>query len=246
MCSPVASSVFATSAIWPALTEPLCSHSLASNSPTDPPPIRASPTPCQPPGAALAAEPTCTSAQTSPRSNWPSDADCPTLPDSAAIQSLSNVRSHVSAHLRPYPKTTASSRSSACMEVAKSLLTRTSPWHQPPGPLPLPHSSCRSPKPSLASSSIAAPTTASAFLQASLSKMPRSNFLHPSHPAPRHFRSRLTTIRPSDNDHGADRIAVEVRRGHACLSVIVRQNPSISKRSPRKKILQMHILVFNW
>ena len=37
---------------------------------------------------------------------------------------------------------------------------------------------------------------ASAFLQASLSKMPRSNLSLPQHPAPRHFRSRLTTIRP--------------------------------------------------
>jgi Purple acid Phosphatase, N-terminal domain len=39
--------------------------------------------------------------------------------------------------------------------------------------------------------------TASDFLQASLSKMPRSNFSLPQHTAPRHFRSRLTTIRPS-------------------------------------------------
>jgi hypothetical protein len=46
--------------------------------------------------------------------------------------------------------------------------------------------------------SIAAPTTATAFLLVSLSKMPRGNFPLPQHPAPRHFRSRLTTIRPGD------------------------------------------------
>jgi hypothetical protein len=53
--------------------------------------------------------------------------------------------------------------------------------------LSIPHSPPRSPRPSLALSSIAAPTTASAFLQASLSKMPRSNFLAPSAPCPEAF-----------------------------------------------------------
>jgi hypothetical protein len=78
----------------------------------------------------------------------------------------------------------------------------------PRTPIPISHtnfyrlsfsdSSPRSPMPNLAHSSIAAPTTASAFLQASLSKMPRSNPRHPQHPAPRHFRSRLTTLSPME------------------------------------------------
>jgi hypothetical protein len=123
---------------------------------------------------------------------------CPTLPDSTAIQSLSNVCQHVFAHLRPNRKTTALSPIPARMQIAKLPLPRMPTSHTTLSRLSLPDSSLRSPTPSLAHSSIAAPTNASAFLQASLSKMPRSNFSLPQHPAPRHFRSRLTTIRPSD------------------------------------------------
>ena len=81
------------------------------------------------------------------------------------------------------------------MQGAKLPLPRIPTSHSTLSRLSLPDSYPRSPMPSLTRSSIAAPTTASAFLQASLSKMPRSNFLHPQHPAPRHFRSRLTTSR---------------------------------------------------
>jgi hypothetical protein len=80
------------------------------------------------------------------------------------------------------------------MQLAKLPLPRMPTSYSTLSRLLLPHSPPRSPKPSLALSSIAAPTTASAFLQASLSKMPRSNFSPPQHPAPRHFRSRLTTF----------------------------------------------------
>ena len=198
MCCPEALSASATSAISPVLTEPLCSHSLAFSLPANLSPIPASPTPCQPHGAAHAAEPTCTSDPTLPRYNWPSDANCPTPPDPATIQSLSNVCQHVFALLRPNRKTTALSRITGCMQVAKLPLSRTSTSHRTPARLPLPDSSRRSPKPSLVLSSIAAPTTASAFLLVSLSKMPRSNLVLPQRPAPRHFRSRLTTMRPSD------------------------------------------------
>jgi hypothetical protein len=72
------------------------------------------------------------------------------------------------------------------MQVAKVLLSRTSTSHRTPDRLPLPDSSRRSPKPSLALSSIAAPITASAFLLVSLSKMPRSN-LFPSTFCPEAF-----------------------------------------------------------
>jgi hypothetical protein len=104
---------------------------------------------------------------------------------------------HVFAHLRPNRKTTALSPIRASMQLAKLPLPRMPTSYSTLSRLLLPHSPPRSPKPSLALSSIAAPTTASAFLQASLSKMPRSNFSPPQHPAPRHFRSRLTTSRTS-------------------------------------------------
>jgi hypothetical protein len=108
---------------------------------------------------------------------------------------------HVFAHLRPNRKTTALSPIRVSRQLAKSPLPRMPTSHSTLSPLSLPHSPTRSPRPSLALSSIAAPTTANAFLQASLSKMPRSNFSLPQHPAPRHFRSRLTTIQTSDSSH---------------------------------------------
>ncbi len=160
-----------------------------------PRPDPASLTPSQPPGAAHVAEPTCTLAPTLPRNNWPSDANCPILPDPTTLQSLSNVCQHVFALLCPAGKTTVLSRIPGCMQVAKLPLSHTSTSHRTPDRLPLPDSSRPSPKPSLALSSIATPTTAGDFLLGSLSKMPRSNLLLPQHPAPRHFRSRLTTSR---------------------------------------------------
>jgi hypothetical protein len=102
---------------------------------------------------------------------------------------------HVFAHLRPNHQTTALSLVPADGKVAKLPLPHTPNSHSTLSRLLLQDPSPPSPMPSLALSSIAAPTTASAFLQASLSKMPRSNFSLPQHPAPRHFRSRLTTSR---------------------------------------------------
>jgi hypothetical protein len=120
----------------------------------------------------------------------------PTPHDSNPIQSLSNVCRHAFAHLRPDHKTTALSPVPVCGQIAELPLPRIPTSHSTLSRLLLPDPSPRSPMPTLARSSIAAPTTASAFLQASLSKMPRSNFSLPQHPAPRHFRSRLTTLRP--------------------------------------------------
>ena len=197
MCCPGALSASATSAISPVLTEPLCSHSLAFSSPANLGRIRASPSPSQPPGAAHVAEPTCASAPTSPRNNWPSDANCPTPHDPKPIQRLSNVCRHVFAQLRPNHKTTALSAVPGCAQSAEAPLPCIPSSRRNASRLPFPDSSPRSPVPSLARSSIAAPTTATAFLQASLSKMPRSNLSLPQHPAPRHFRSRLTTSRIS-------------------------------------------------
>ena len=138
--------------------------------------------------------PTCPSAPTSTRHNWPSDANFPTPHDSNPIQWLSNVCPHVFAHLRPNHQTTALSLVPADEKVTKLPLPRTPNSHSTLSRLLLQDASPPSPMPSLALGSIAAPTTASAFLQASLSKMPRSNFSLPQHHAPRHFRSRLTTI----------------------------------------------------
>ena len=112
---------------------------------------------------------------------------------------------HVFAHLRLNRKTTALSPLPACMQGAKLPLPRIPTSHSTLSRLSLPDSYPRSPMPSLARNSIAAPTTASAFLQASLSKMPRSNFSLPQHPAPRHFRSRLTTSRPMSRRVGPER-----------------------------------------
>jgi hypothetical protein len=105
---------------------------------------------------------------------------------------------HVFVQLRPNHKTTALSPVPVCPQIAKLPLPRIPNPRRNVSRLPFPDSSPRSPAQSLARSSIAAPTTASAFLQASLSKMPRSKFSLPQHPAPRHFRSRLTTTRPSE------------------------------------------------
>jgi hypothetical protein len=110
---------------------------------------------------------------------------------------------HVFAHLRPNHKTTALSAVPGCAQSAELPLPRIPTSRSNVSRLPFPDSSPRSPVPSLARSSIAAPTTASAFLQASLSKMPRSHFSLPQHPAPRHFRSRLTTSRTSGISIGA-------------------------------------------
>ena len=128
----------------------------------------------------------------------PSDANFPTPHDSTPIQSPSNVCRHVFAHLRPNRKATASSPVPACMQIAKLPLPRMPTPHCTVSRHSIPDFPPRSPVPSRARSSIAAPTTASDFLQASLSKMPRSNLRLPQHPAPRHFPSRLTTIRTGD------------------------------------------------
>ena len=175
MCFPEVLSASATSAISPVPTVPLYSHWLVFSSNANLSPICASPIPNQLLGAAHVAEPTCASGPTLPRNNWPFDANCPTLPDSAAIQSLSNACRHVFALLRPHRKTTALSRITGAMLVAELPLSRTSTSHHTPDRPPLPDSSRRSPRPSLALRSIAAPTTASLFLLVSLSKMPRSN-----------------------------------------------------------------------
>jgi integrase/recombinase XerD len=95
-------------------------------------------------------------------------------------------------------KTTALSTLPACVQGAKVPLPHIPTSHSTLSRLSLPDSYPRSTMPSLTRNSIAAPTTTSAFLQASLSKMPRSNLSLPQHPAPRHFRSRLTTSRPGD------------------------------------------------
>jgi hypothetical protein len=120
---------------------------------------------------------------------------------------------HVFAHLRPNHKTTASSPVPVCRQMAKLPLPRIPTSHSNRSRLFFPDAYPPSPTPSLTLSSIAAPTTASAFLQASLSKMPRSNFSRPQHPAPRHFRSRLTTIRTSADCHNATGIRIESLNG---------------------------------
>ncbi len=132
-----------------------------------------------------------------PRNNSPSDANCPTLPDSNAHPDRSQTCVRTSWHiyvlitkLRPYHLSV-----SACSSPNYPSSTHAYPSHGTLSRLSFPDSSPPSPRPSLTLSSIAAPTTANAFLQASLSKMPRSNFSLPQHPAPRHFRSRLTTCR---------------------------------------------------
>jgi hypothetical protein len=102
---------------------------------------------------------------------------------------------HVCAHLRLKPQNTALSPVPACIQTAKLPLPRIPISHSTLFRPSLPRSYPPSPIPSLARSSIAATTTASVFLQASLSKMPRSNLSLPRHQAPRHFRSRLTTTR---------------------------------------------------
>jgi hypothetical protein len=103
----------------------------------------------------------------------------------------------VFALLRPHRKTTALSRITGGMQVAELPLSRTSTSDHTPDRLPLPDSSRRSPRPSLALSSIAAPTTANLFLLVSLIENASEQSPPPQHPAPRHFRSRLTTFRPS-------------------------------------------------
>ena len=147
-------------------------------------------------GSRKPSSPTCASGLTLPRNNSPSDANCPTLTDSNPIQSLSNVCRHVFAHLRPNRKSTPLSPIRVSMQLTKLPLPRMPTPHSTLSRLSLPHSPQRSPRPSLALSSIAAPTTANAFFQASLSKMPRGNFSLPQHPARRNFGSRLTTTRP--------------------------------------------------
>ena len=82
--------------------------------------------------------------------------------------------------LRPNHKTIALSPFAVCTQRAKLSLRRIPTSHSNFSRLSLPASSPRLPMPTLARNSIAAPTTASAFLQASLSKMPRSNLSLPS------------------------------------------------------------------
>ena len=118
-------------------------------------------------GSRKPSSPTCASGLTLPRNNSPSDANCPTLPDSNPIQSLSNVCRHVFAHLRPNRKTTPLSPIRVSMQLTKLPLPRMPTPHSTLSRLSLPHSPQRSPRPSLALSSIAAPTTGNAFLQAS-------------------------------------------------------------------------------
>ena len=134
----------------------------------------------KPPGAAHVADPTCPSAPTLPRNKSPSDANCPTPHDLNPIQRLANVCRHFSHnHVRttklpPY-------RRFLTAQSAELPLPPIPTSHSNVSRLSFPDSRLRSPVPSLAHSSIAAPTTARDFLQASLSKMPRSNPRHPQH-----------------------------------------------------------------
>ena len=78
------------------------------------------------------------SAPTLPRNNWPSDANCPILPDPTTLQSLSNVCQHVFARLRPHRKTTVLSLIPGCMQVTKLPLPRIPTSHSTLSRLSLP------------------------------------------------------------------------------------------------------------
>jgi hypothetical protein len=86
------------------------------------------------------AEPTCASAQTLPRTNWLSGANSPTPHDSLPIESLSNVRRHVSAHLRPNRETSLITSSASPFQtlprVHRSPTLPTAPLQRPPLPAP--------------------------------------------------------------------------------------------------------------
>jgi hypothetical protein len=160
-----------------------------------PPPSRYGSPPDTLPLVLICEGPTCASAPTLPRNNWPSDANGPTphdpIPHPTALKRVP-ARHRT---LRPNHKTTALSAVAGCSQSVELPLPRIPTSRSHVSRLPFQDSSPRSPVPSLAHRSVAAPTTASAFLQASLSKMARSNLSLPQHPAPRHFRSRLTTSR---------------------------------------------------
>jgi hypothetical protein len=120
-------------------------------------------------GANMSIGPNLTAQQLAFRCN------CPTPHDPDAIQRLANVCPHVFAQLRSNHKTRVPLAVPRCEQSAQLPLPPIPTSRNNISRLSLPASSPRSLVPNLARSSIAAPTTASAFLQASLSKMPRSN-----------------------------------------------------------------------
>jgi hypothetical protein len=114
--------------------------------------------------------------------------NCPTPHDSNPTQSLPNVCRHVFAHLRPDHRTTALSPVPACGQIAELPLPRIPTSHSSLFRLLLPDPSPRSLRPTLAPSSIAASTTASAPRQGGCRKafevflsvtMPRKRHIAP-------------------------------------------------------------------
>jgi hypothetical protein len=193
MSCPEVSSAFATLALSPVPTERPYSHLLAFSSTASASPIHASRTHSWLPGAAHVAEPTCKSGPTLPLSNWPSDADCPTLHDFSATpvakkRALPRLR-------RPAPK--LQSAISIHTQTARSVLRRVSAC------LGRPHTWQRHPVCCLPCAESCPQLHSSAH---HCQRLPSSLLIEnapehtpqPQHPAPRHFRSRLTTIRPDD------------------------------------------------
>jgi hypothetical protein len=137
-------------------------------------------------GSRKPSSPTCASGLTLPRNNSPSDANCPTLPDSNPIQSLSNVCRYVFAHLRPNRKTTPLSPIRVSMQLTKLPLPRMPTPHSTLSRLSLPHSS-----PAFTSAEsrpqLAAPHHCQRLPSSLLIENASGQFLAPSAPCPEAF-----------------------------------------------------------
>jgi hypothetical protein len=138
-------------------------------------------------GSRKPSSPTCASGLTLPRNNSPSDANCPTLPDSNPIQSLSNVCRHVFAHLRPNRKTTPLSPIRVSMQLTKLPLPRMPTPHSTLSRLSLPHSPQRSPRPSLAPQLHSSAHHCQRLPSSLLIENASGQFLAPSAPCPEAF-----------------------------------------------------------